>query len=629
MVLSRVRNVAVVLCLLISGGAIGGTIAGSGPAAAATSATLCKGYAGCTRLDYPNAGYQAKSSTMFWRMYAGHNCTNYVAYRMIQAGMSSTRPWSGSGNATNWGVANSKLTDTTPRVGAVAWWRANVPGAGSAGHVAFVEQVISANEIIVSQDSWGGDFSWARINRSGGRWPSGFIHFRDVPLTNVVKPAMTGTAKVGSQLKVSAGTWTPSDATITYQWLADGAAIAKATTATLSLTPALQAKKISAKVTATRYGFPVATVTTPASTAVAPGVITATVRPTVTGDPKLGAVLSASSGTWSPAPTGVAYQWSADGTAVAGATTSTLTMTPALVGKKVAVTVTASKTGYPSVAAASLPTVAVKPGIFATTTAPSVTGTARYGQTLTLRPGAFTGSPAVAVQWLRGDTAVPGATGPTYQLGAADLGTRITARLTLTQAGYTTATVPTAATAAVDGMVFPAIARPTVAGVARNGSTLTLRRPKVPAGTTVTVQWLRGSTVVPGATGATYRLRAADLGSRMSARIVLQKPLYQSTTSRSPLTAAVRSLPNVRVALLPGRGRLRVTVNVTAPGVTVVTGTVRIRSGGELLAQQALVGGSKAVSVALKSGRRTVRVSYLGSSTVLPAGPIAHATRIG
>ena len=29
---------------------------------------------------------------MYWRMYAGHNCTNYVAYRLIQTGMPDSRP---------------------------------------------------------------------------------------------------------------------------------------------------------------------------------------------------------------------------------------------------------------------------------------------------------------------------------------------------------------------------------------------------------------------------------------------------------------------------------------------------------------------------------------------------------
>jgi hypothetical protein len=44
--------------------------------------------------------------------------------------------------------------------------------------VAYVEKVVSPTEIIVSQDSWGGDFSWARITKDGKGWPNGFVHFR-------------------------------------------------------------------------------------------------------------------------------------------------------------------------------------------------------------------------------------------------------------------------------------------------------------------------------------------------------------------------------------------------------------------------------------------------------------------
>ena len=102
---------------------------------------------------------------MFWRMYAGHNCTNYAAYRMVRSGMPNVRPWSGPGNAEYWGTSVPNLTDSVPRVGAIAWWRANAGPAGSSGHVAYIQRVVSANEIVVSQDSWGGDFSWASITR--------------------------------------------------------------------------------------------------------------------------------------------------------------------------------------------------------------------------------------------------------------------------------------------------------------------------------------------------------------------------------------------------------------------------------------------------------------------------------
>ncbi len=180
------------------------------PPAQASVSTLCTGYAGCAALGMGNAGYAQHSGTMYWRMYSGHNCTNYAAYRMVQAGMPNTRPWSGGGNATYWGTSMSRITNGTPSVGAIAWWRAGVKPAGSAGHVAYVEKVVSADEIIVSQDSWNGDFSWTRVTRTSSGWPSGFVHFTDVRLQNVSAPVVSGTPKVGSTLSATGGPGAPA-----------------------------------------------------------------------------------------------------------------------------------------------------------------------------------------------------------------------------------------------------------------------------------------------------------------------------------------------------------------------------------------------------------------------------------
>ncbi|GIF01483.1 hypothetical protein Ari01nite_89470 [Paractinoplanes rishiriensis] len=65
-------------------------------------------------------------------------------------------------------------------------------------------------------------------------------------------------------------------------------------------------------------------------------------RPTLSGSPVVGSVLRASRGTWSPR-TGItfAYQWTANGKEIAGATGKALHLTAALTGKKIGVTVTA------------------------------------------------------------------------------------------------------------------------------------------------------------------------------------------------------------------------------------------------------------------------------------------------
>lgn len=162
--------------------------------ASAVYQSLCSGYTSCNTQGMSHFGYATAAKNMYWRMATGHNCTNYVAYRLVQNGLPNTKPWSTTGNAYNWGIANAKLTDQTPTVGSVAWWAANRPPIGRSGHVSYVEQVVSADEIIVSEDNWGGNFHWRRVTRDK-YWPSGFIHFADKPSTAV---PVTGHSPVGA-----------------------------------------------------------------------------------------------------------------------------------------------------------------------------------------------------------------------------------------------------------------------------------------------------------------------------------------------------------------------------------------------------------------------------------------------
>ncbi|NUR81416.1 MAG: CHAP domain-containing protein [Dermatophilaceae bacterium] len=153
-----------------------GTVGLAGPARSAEWIVLCTGYDPCQAAGYPNAGYQANAMTSWWRQSTGHNCTNYVAYRLVQNGLPNVKPASLSGNALNWGPSFPAQTNTSPAVGSIAWWDTSF---SATGHVAYVEKVLSASDIIVSEDNWGGDFRWRRVTLTGGRWPKGFIHLKD------------------------------------------------------------------------------------------------------------------------------------------------------------------------------------------------------------------------------------------------------------------------------------------------------------------------------------------------------------------------------------------------------------------------------------------------------------------
>jgi hypothetical protein len=113
----------------------------------------------------------------------------------VQGGMSNVRPAADAGqsnaalSAYLWGLVYASMTDSSPKVGSVAWWAAG--SAGSIGHVAYVERV-DADSITVSEDSSSGnDFDWKTISRSQG-WPTGFVHFNDGHHVDAPLPAGGG-----------------------------------------------------------------------------------------------------------------------------------------------------------------------------------------------------------------------------------------------------------------------------------------------------------------------------------------------------------------------------------------------------------------------------------------------------
>ena len=218
------------------------------------SSYLCYGYKDCRDKGMGNAGYAQNNRTMYWRMYSGHNCTNYAAYRMVQSGLPNTRPWSGGGNATYWGTSMPRITDDAR---ASAPW----PGGGPtpARRLRRPRRLRRAGGLRRRdhrlQDSWGGDFSWAGITRSSGNWPSGFIHFNDVPMANTAPPAISGIAKVGSTLSASAGSWKPSSVAVEYQWFADGQRLKKSTKSTIRLTEAHLGQALTVTATASKLGY--------------------------------------------------------------------------------------------------------------------------------------------------------------------------------------------------------------------------------------------------------------------------------------------------------------------------------------------------------------------------------------
>jgi hypothetical protein len=177
--------------------------------------------------------------------------------------------------------------------------------------------------------------------------------------TNTPPPTIAGSTVVGQTLTATLPPWTPATTSITWQWLADNAAITGATTSTFVLTAAQLGKVITVAATGQAPGLtPQTRTSAPTAAVIAPLVVAGTV--TVSGSVTVGGVLTANPGTWAPAPLTLSYQWLRDGTtAITGATGTTYSPVTADQGHTLVVSVTGTKTGYTSATARSTATIPV------------------------------------------------------------------------------------------------------------------------------------------------------------------------------------------------------------------------------------------------------------------------------
>jgi hypothetical protein len=250
-------------------------------------------------------------------------------------------------------------------------------------------------------------------------------------------PLVVGPPGVGSTLSASNGRWSTGPSGFAYQWLADGAPIAGATQQNLVLTPAEVGKAVSVQVRATAGGAS-ATGTSAATPPIAGGGAISNVSvPAITGTPRVGQLLSASSGTWSQSGASYTYQWLAEGVTIEGATASSFTPTEAQAGKRLTVKVTASQAGFTQGVAQSARTAPVEslapPGIVVSG-GPTMIGQARLGKILHVRAGTVTpAGTAVTYQWFRSETPIAGATASKLAVTMADLGKTLTVQATYTK----------------------------------------------------------------------------------------------------------------------------------------------------------------------------------------------------
>ena len=271
----------------------------------------------------------------------------------------------------------------------------------------------------------------------------------------------------------------------------------------------------------------------------------ASAPPTIAGEAREGSTLTASPGTWSGSPT-YDFQWrrcTATCTDVPGANGTTYSLAAGDVGATIRVRVTATNRDG-SDAAESVATATVVAKAPVNTAAPSVSGTAREGETLTASPGTWSGSPTYAYRWQRCATTcqdIAGATGRTHVLTAADVGVTVRVRVVATNSGGTAAAVSEPTGTVVPRPPAAGSPGPSSSGTPREGETLTASPGTWSGSPTYAYQWRRCGQAcadIGGATSQTYVPSAADVGFALRVRVTASND-GGSASAESPATAPV------------------------------------------------------------------------------------------
>ena len=284
----------------------------------------------------------------------------------------------------------------------------------------------------------------------------------------VSPPTISGAPVQGETLTEIHGAWTNEPTGYTYLWERCPATggecepIEDATEQTYLIQKADIGHELLVQETASNTGGPSTARASAVTAVVEPPIPVNTEVPTISGTARDGSTLTEQHGTWTNHPTSYTYQWEqcdplgSSCALIEGATNQSYMPTQTNVGSTLVVQEIAKNTAGEGAPAVSLPTPIVAPEIPANTSPPSISGTPQTGQTLLANHGIWSNQPTqYGEQWLRCDSVgencqpITGEINLTYVPASADVGHTLEVQETATNAGGTSAAIPSTPTAVV------------------------------------------------------------------------------------------------------------------------------------------------------------------------------------
>jgi hypothetical protein len=374
----------------------------------------------------------------------------------------------------------------------------------------------------------------------------------------------------------------------------------------------------------------------------------ASAAPTITGSLQVGQTLTASTGTWSPTPTGYTYQWEAapasntnEWVEISGATKSTYVPVIGNQGYHLRVLVTATDATGPGASQAASTTAVLGP-VPIETALPTVSGTARVGQTLTAKAGTWSNSPtSYAYQWQTSAnngatwTAIAGATAATYVTTTNDAGAKDRVVVTAANANGAGTAADSAAFGPISGTPFvtavPAVTGTLIVGHVLSATTGTWN----PAGSSYAYQWQRstnnGSTwiAISGATSSTYTLATLDGNARVRVLVTATNGAGSAASASAETAAIVPGAPanTVKPAVTGSATRGSTLTAGTGTWTNAPTGyTYQWERSGNAGSSWTAISGATAKTYVLQSADDNSVIEVLVTATNVAGSTIASST---
>ncbi len=342
--------------------------------------------------------------------------------------------------------------------------------------------------------------------------------------------------------------------------------------------------------------------------------LSATGVPTIDGTPQVGETLTA-------AITGItdgngldgvsyAYQWTAGGSDIDGATGSSLTLTSSQEGQTIQVRVSFNDDdGFSETATsvASEPVAAAEQANNAPTELPTISGTPQVEQTLTADTSNIDdqdglSNVAYRYQWVAGGTDIDGATGSSYTLTTSQQGDTIQVRVDFEDDAGNSETLTSVATdpvAAAEQANNAPTGLPSISGTAQVGGTLTASTSNIDDEdgldhVSYRYQWVRNDGTddadIAGGTGSTYTLVDADEGRTIRVKVSFTDDANNDESLTSAATETVLARANTPAAGAPtisGTPQVEQTLTADTSGISDEDGLTNVS-----YAYQWLAGGS-------------------------------------